>query len=130
MVAQLRKVARGSAAELGDRAELGDENWGWSKFLPFRYSNLGSLGVDQLSLGLVGWLDGWRAKIGQSRAGIKKAGAGGGMHRFLGFIGPLRRSYAPFLSGLSDRHMSVTSHFRGLGHLGWSVESLSPSINQ
>ena len=39
------------------------------------------------------------------------------MHRFLGFLGPPGRSYAPFLRGLGDRYMSVTSRFRGLGHL-------------
>ena len=57
------------------------------------------------------------------------------MHRFLGFLGPPGRSYAPFLRGLGDRYMSVTSRFRGLGHVDcnryWAVlaRGLSPSIS-
>ena len=60
------------------------------------------------------------------------------MHRFLGFLGPPGRSYAPFLRGLSDRYMSVTSRFRGLGHAVTDIgllcsrvvgRVLSPSIS-
>ena len=38
------------------------------------------------------------------------------MHRFLGFLRPLARPYAPFLSGPGDRYMSVT----------WPLQSTGP----
>ena len=49
------------------------------------------------------------------------------MHRFLGFLGPLARPYAPFLSPPDDRYMSVTWALQGTGPLeGRNGRSVGP----
>ena len=51
------------------------------------------------------------------------------MHRFLGFLRPLARPYAPFLSGPGDRYMSVTWPLQSTGPLeGRDGRSVGPKM--